>query len=79
MQVWGSKGELTEAEIKIYGEHLTRDVSRSGIRLMSHIVQHDGIIGLYRGLGITLIKTPIATAVSLTINDLVKRYFGVNS
>jgi len=44
-----------------------------------YIWKHEGIRGFFKGLPIGLVQTPIATAVSLTVNDLVKKRLGWQS
>jgi len=79
MQVWGVSRKMTEAEIKAFGKHIPEDVARSGAKLFVHILRYDGILGFYRGITITLLKTPWTTAISLTLNDVVKKSFGLSS
>lgn len=86
VQVWGGhKSPFTNAEIRIYGEHraetnAVQHINQSNFfKLVKHIIQTDGFIAFYRGFSLTLIKSPLATAISLTVNDVVKKYiFGVN-
>ena len=37
-----------------------------------HVARAEGIAGMFKGLSLNLVKNPIATAVSFTVNDLVK-------
>lgn len=45
---------------------------RSVIGALAMLAREEGIRGMYKGLALNLIKNPIATGVSLTVNDTVK-------
>ena len=36
------------------------------------VVRAEGVAGMYKGLSLNLVKSPVATAVSFAVNDLVK-------
>jgi solute carrier family 25 protein 42 len=41
-----------------------------------HIYRTEGVAGgLYKGLSLNFIKSPVSVAVSFTINDLLKQYY----
>ena len=42
------------------------------IKALVHVGRSEGIAGMFKGLSLNLVKNPIATAVSFTVNDLVK-------
>ena len=44
------------------------------IKALVHVGRTEGVIGLFKGLSLNLVKNPIATAVSFTVNDLVKDF-----
>lgn len=37
-----------------------------------HLARQEGVSGMFKGLPLNLIKNPIATSVSFTVNDVVK-------
>ena len=39
---------------------------------LMHVARNEGLSGMFKGLSLNLVKNPIATAVSFTVNDLVK-------
>ena len=39
---------------------------------LSLLFREEGLVGMFKGLSLNLLKNPIATAVSFTVNDLVK-------
>ena len=41
-------------------------------RALVMVWQHEGLMGMFKGLSLNLFKNPIATAVSFSVNDLVK-------
>ena len=41
-------------------------------RALLMVFRDEGIMGLFKGLSLNLFKNPIATAVSFSVNDLVK-------
>jgi len=46
------------------------------ISAIKFIFQNEGIRGVFKGISMNLVKNPIATAVSFTVNDLVKDALG---
>ena len=44
------------------------------IKALVHVGRTEGVIGLFKGLSLNLVKNPIAPAVSFTVNDLVKDF-----
>ena len=42
------------------------------LRALLHVARSEGVMGMFKGLSLNLVKNPIATAVSFTVNDLVK-------
>ena len=42
------------------------------IKGLAHVARSEGVAGMFKGLSLNLVKNPIATAVSFTVNDLVK-------
>jgi solute carrier family 25 protein 42 len=42
------------------------------VSALLHIARTEGVPGMFKGLSLNLIKNPIATAVSFTVNDLIK-------
>ena len=73
MQVWGTQRLLTHNEAQHFGQILPEYI-KNARALFMHILRNEGINGYFKGLGVTMIKTPIATSVSLTLNDIVKKY-----
>lgn len=59
------------------------DASRFGRdsvwRAVTNIAQEEGFRGLYKGITLNLLKSPIATAVSFMVNDSVKETMGYRS
>ena len=52
-------------------------LSRQGVvGALMHVTRQEGVIGLYKGLPLNLLKNPVATAFSFAINDLVKDFLG---
>ena len=43
-----------------------------GARITRDILEREGVRGLYKGIAVNLIKSPVATAVSFAVNDSVK-------
>ena len=79
MQVWGTHRALTSNEAAQFGSILPNHI-RTARSLALHILQQEGIRGFFKGFLVTMIKTPIATSVSLTLNDVVKKYmFGIDA
>lgn len=39
---------------------------------LMHVARAEGLTGMFKGLSLNLVKNPIATAVSFTVNDMVK-------
>jgi solute carrier family 25 protein 42 len=44
------------------------------LRALVHVARSEGIAGMFKGLSLNLVKNPIATAVSFTVNDVVKDF-----
>ena len=42
------------------------------LKALGQVARSEGFMGLFKGLSLNLVKNPIATAVSFTVNDLVK-------
>ena len=42
------------------------------LKALVHVARAEGVAGMFKGLSLNLVKNPIATAVSFTVNDLVK-------
>jgi len=49
---------------------------RSVLGALTMLAAEEGIRGMYKGLALNLIKNPIATGVSLTVNDTIKDMLG---
>ena len=48
----------------------------SSIQTLKHVVQTQGIRGLYRGLALNWVKGPIAVSISFTTFDFLKHFLG---
>jgi len=68
--------------------HSARTTSTIGGKIQDHvgsvdafrwILRTEGIRGLYKGIVLALIKSPLAASISLTTNDVVKGYLGWKS
>jgi len=72
--VFGVRRPLSSAEIKeLGGDFRHHTNAREAIRW---IYRNEGFVGFYKGLLLGLIKTPIGTAVSFSVNDTVKKFLG---
>jgi len=69
-QTFGWNRTLTEFESELGSSRIqkTRGVGRT----LLDILRVEGIRGLYKGAGLSLFKTPIASALSFGVNDIVK-------
>lgn len=76
-QVYGTLRIIDNAKLQTIGGQFQSHLHwKSAIRF---IFVNEGWKGFFKGMTLGLIKTPIASAVSLTVNDIVKRYMGWNS
>ena len=48
--------------------------ARNVFSALSIVARSEGLAGLFKGLSLNLVKNPIATAVSFTVNDMVKDF-----
>jgi len=48
----------------------------SVVAALRHIWSTEKFRGLYKGISLNLVKNPLATAVSLGVNDMVKEHLG---
>lgn len=86
MQVWGVHRQLSANEAHMFGIDINKmeknavdNYLKNARTLARYIFVTEGYRGFLKGMSITMIKTPISTAVSLTMNDIVKKMFGVHS
>eukprot|EP01083_Nonionella_stella_P005946 17162_1 len=73
MQVWGTTRNVTAMDLKSFGD-INPNNYRNARTLFLHILRTENIYGFYKGLPITMFKTPLATSISLTLNDWTKKF-----
>ena len=79
MQVWGKQRAVTSQEMASFGQILPMHI-RTARSLFIHILREEGLRGFFKGFGVTMIKTPLSTSVSLTLNDIAKKViFDINA
>lgn len=81
MQVWNVHRTLNNIEQQQFGSNISMEKNYKNARtLFIHILKNEGFKGYFKGLSVTMIKTPISTSVSLAFNDIAKKLiFGINA
>jgi len=73
LQTFGRNRKLGEMEASL-GANMRIQKTRGVWRTFKDIVSVEGYRGLYKGAGLTMIKSPIAAGISFCVNDIVKSY-----
>jgi len=73
LQTFGWNRKLGEMEVSL-GTKMRIQNTKGVFRTFQDIVRVEGYRGLYKGAGLTMIKSPIAAGISFCVNDTVKSY-----
>jgi len=73
LQTFGRNRKLGEMEESL-GTKMRIQNTRGVFRTFQDIVRVEGFRGLYKGAGLTMLKSPIAAGISFCVNDVVKSY-----